>query len=62
MNDVIERHPASTYVALTFAISWGGVLIVVGPGGFPGTREQFDRLLPLAALAMIAGPGYPPSR
>ena len=56
MNDVIERHPASTYVALTFAISWGGVLIVVGPGGFPGTREQFDRLLPLAALAMIAGP------
>ena len=56
MNDVIERHPVSTYVALTFAISWGGVLIVVGPGGFPGTREQFERLLPLAALAMVVGP------
>ena len=24
----------ATYFALTFAISWGGVLIVVGPDGF----------------------------
>jgi membrane protease YdiL (CAAX protease family) len=53
---VITRHPVATYFALTFAISWGGVLIVVGPGGFPGTPEQLETLLPIAVLAMIAGP------
>ena len=35
-----SRHPVPTYFALTFAISWGGVLIVVGPGGIPGTRSN----------------------
>jgi hypothetical protein len=30
----IVRHPVLTYFALTFAISWGGVLLVIGgPGG-----------------------------
>jgi len=52
----IKRHPLLTYYALTFAISWGGVLIVVGPGGIPGTKEQFEMLLPIAILAMLAGP------
>jgi uncharacterized protein len=52
----LERNPVPSYFALTFAISWGGVLIVVGPGGFPGTADEFERLLPAAVLAMIAGP------
>ncbi len=53
----ITRHPVATYFALTFAISWGGVLLVIGgPGGIPGTPEQFERLLPFAGLAMLAGP------
>ena len=41
---------------LTFAISWGGFVLVVGPGGFPGTGSQFDALLPFVAAAMLAGP------
>jgi CAAX protease family protein len=41
---------------LAFAISWGGVLTVVGPGGIPGTAEQFETLLPFVVLAMLAGP------
>ena len=45
-----------TYFALTFAISWGGILLVVGPGGLPGTTEPIARLLPFAVLAMLAGP------
>jgi len=53
---IIKRHPVLTYYALTFAISWGGVLIVVGPCGIPGTKEQFETLLPIAILAMLAGP------
>jgi uncharacterized protein len=53
----IKRHPLLSYFALVFAISWGGVLIVVGPGGIPATnKEQFDRLFPIAILAMVAGP------
>lgn len=29
---------------------------MVGPGGFPGTPEQFQTLLPIAVAVMIAGP------
>ena len=45
-----------TYFALTFAISWGGVLLVIGPRGIPATPEQVETLLPFAVLAMLAGP------
>jgi membrane protease YdiL (CAAX protease family) len=51
-----KRHPVPTYFALTFAISWGGVLIVVGPGGIPGIPEENQALFPFAYLAMLAGP------
>lgn len=53
---LITKHPALTYFALTFAISWGLVIIVVGPDGFPGTTEQTQSLLAYAVLGMVAGP------
>jgi hypothetical protein len=57
MKACITRHPASAYFALTFAISWGGVFLVIGgPGGMRGTTPQNDPLFPFAVLAMIAGP------
>jgi membrane protease YdiL (CAAX protease family) len=53
----IERHPVPTYFALTFAISWSGFILVVGgPSGFPGDPDEFERLLPFVAWAMLAGP------
>jgi CAAX protease family protein len=53
----IKRHPVPIYFLMTFAISWGGVLLAIGgPGRIPGTPEQLDRLLPIAILAMLAGP------
>jgi membrane protease YdiL (CAAX protease family) len=52
----IKRHPVATYFALAFAISWGGILFVVGPGGFPATPEQAEALLPYGVLMMLAGP------
>ena len=53
----IKRHPVLAYFILTFAISWSGVLLVIGgPSGIPGTPEQFERLLPIVVLAMLAGP------
>jgi membrane protease YdiL (CAAX protease family) len=56
ITSFIRMHPLLTYCALTFAISWGGMLIVVGPGGFPTAGEQSERLLLFAYPAMLAGP------
>ena len=53
----IQQRPVWTYYALVFAISWGGILLVIGgPGGVPGTQEQVDRLVPFVMLALFAGP------
>jgi uncharacterized protein len=53
----IKRHPLLTYFALTFAISWGGVLLVIGgPDGIPGTSEETTKLFPLVYLTTVAGP------
>ena len=57
IKDFIKSHPLLSYYALVFAISWGGVLLVIGgPNAIPGTEEQFERLLPFAILALLAGP------
>ena len=32
MATLIGRHPLLTYYVLTFALSWGGFVLVVGPG------------------------------
>ena len=52
------RSKLLTYFALAFAISWGGVLLIIGSGGIPGTPEQTDRLFPFVYLAMLAGPTF----
>lgn len=53
----IERHALLAYFALTFVISWGAVLFVVGgPAGMPGTTEEAEALLPLVVLVLLAGP------
>jgi CAAX protease family protein len=51
-----KRHPALTYYALTFAISWGGILLLVEPGGIPGTPEQVAKMMPIVLVALFAGP------
>lgn len=56
MTTFIKRHPVLSYYALTFAISWVGFLLVVSPGGFSGTTEQFATLGLHAYLAVLAGP------
>jgi len=52
----LARHPVFSYCVLAFAISWGGVVLAVGPGGFPGTVGEFETLLLPVVLAMLAGP------
>lgn len=52
----IKRHPVLTYFALTFAISWGGVLILGAPSGMPATSEQSEKLWPIVFLPYFLGP------
>lgn len=42
----LKSHPVLTYFALTFAISWGGMLLVIAVGGSGG----------VPMLAWVAGP------
>ena len=52
-----RNHPVVTYYALVFAISWGGILLLVGgPGGIPGSSEQVETMMPLVLVALFAGP------
>ena len=41
MKAFMRTHPVLAYFALTFTISWGGVLLVIGgPAGMSGTTAQ----------------------
>jgi membrane protease YdiL (CAAX protease family) len=52
-----KGHPVLVYYALTFVISWGGVLLVIGGlSGIPGTTQEFEALFPIALPAMLAAP------
>jgi uncharacterized protein len=44
------------YIALTFLMSWGGIVAVVGIHGFPGTTDSVQSLLAMVVIAMVAGP------
>jgi uncharacterized protein len=53
----IQKHSVLIYFALTFTISWGGILLVIGGHALiPPTKEQFEMLLPFVVLALMAGP------
>jgi len=57
MKNFIKQHPALSYYILVFAISWGGILILIGgPGNIPGTKEQAEKLFFPALIIMFAGP------
>jgi hypothetical protein len=53
----IKSHPVLSFYALAFAISWGGILLVVGgPGAIPATEERVQTLMPFVLVAWFAGP------
>jgi uncharacterized protein len=54
----VKSHPVLSYYAMVFVISWGGILLVLGlgPGGTPATKEQVGALMPFMLLALFAGP------
>ena len=57
INAFITRNPVTAYFALTFVISWGGVLLAIGgPAGMTGVKAQDNPRFPFAVLAMLTGP------
>jgi CAAX protease family protein len=57
MKNFIKRQPVLSYYLLVFAISWGGILVLIGgPGHIPGTKQQAEKLFVPALLIMFAGP------
>jgi membrane protease YdiL (CAAX protease family) len=52
----IKKHPVLTYYVLTFAISWGAVLVTIGLTGMPTTKQQMEAVLPVAIGAVLVGP------
>lgn len=57
VRTLITRRPVLSYYVLTFAISWGGwILVTGGPGGMSGSDWQSDPVFPLLVLVMLGGP------
>ena len=51
-----QKHAVLLYFVLTFAITWGGMVALVGPGGFPISAEQMEKMGPLVYVGMLVGP------
>ena len=53
----IQRHQLFSFYVLAFAISWAGILLLIGgPANFPGTSDQIHNLFLPVMLAWLAGP------
>src|SRR5829696_7083158 len=53
----IKRHPLLSFYALAFAITWGGLIMVVGgPSEILGSPELLGTRFALVMLAWLAGP------
>lgn len=51
-----KKHAVLLYFVLTFAITWGCMAALVGPGGFPISEEQMEKIGPLVYVGMLVGP------
>jgi membrane protease YdiL (CAAX protease family) len=53
----IKSHPLLSFYAIAFAVSWGGLIMVVGgPSEILGTPELLGTRFALVMLAWLAGP------
>lgn len=56
MKSLIRQYSVLSYYVLTFTVSWGGFLIVGGPGLLAGTDWKSDPQFQIAVVSMLAGP------
>src|SRR4026208_1819082 len=56
MLALIRRYPTLSYFVLTFALSGGAVLAVIGGGSIPATPEEVQQLFLFVYLGLLLGP------
>jgi uncharacterized protein len=56
IRTLIRRHPVVSYYAFVFAVSWGGIIIAIGPGGFIGTTATAHTQLWVGGPISLLGP------
>jgi len=56
MATFIRRRPLLAYYVLTFALSWGGFLLMVGPSSLANPNWQAEGKFLSAIMVMLAGP------
>lgn len=56
IKNFIRTRPVFCYFILSLIISWSGIFILLGPGGFTGAAKATDGQLPFVFLSMFAGP------
>jgi len=52
----IKRYSILIFFVLTFTISWGGFILVVGPSGFSNANWLADPSFLFVVMVMLAGP------
>lgn len=55
MSAFAKKHPVLSYYLMVFAVSWGAILVVVGPTGFVSTTATSPNFA-LVGLASLLGP------
>lgn len=53
----IKKYSVLTYFILTFVITWGCMVLMLGPGNFPLSAELFEEMGALVYVGMLIGPG-----
>ncbi len=57
IKDFTKRYSVLLYFSLTFALSWSGVLVIIGRSGeLPASMAELQKLLPVAIVGMLVGP------
>ena len=56
MPGFLKKYPVASYFPIAFAISWGGLLIVYGPGGLTSSTWRSDPRAALIGMVLLAGP------
>lgn len=56
LKNFIDRNALIIYFLLAYLISWGAILIIVGPGGLQPAAERLMGTVLLVFLAMLLGP------
>ena len=56
MMTLVRKYASASYFILAFALSWGGVGVLIAPGEVPAPPARADQLFPFVYLAMLGGP------